>query len=782
MTPKHIPSESKRVRELEKELSRCRHIYEKTIESEKIASLIVHQTSIPTLVIDRNHTITHCNRAYEALTGLPANSMIGTKDQWRTFYDEPRLVLVDYIVDQVPHDQILKEFGERCRKSDASEDVFEAELFFPDLDDNGRWLFFTGAPLRDPEGIIVGAVETVQNVTKRKQAELALRRSGRLFKTLLDFIPYPIAVYTMQGIATFVNRRFTQVFGWSIDELNGKQIRFIPQEVKKATIQSLKLLYKEKVLVHQESKRFAKDGRLLDVSVQAAVYSEPEQRQSGIIVIFHDVTEKNRTVRINKALLDISLALPKHPDLKDLLNYINEQIKIVMGTEGSVVLLLDEENREFHSVAASYDAPDTQRTVEEIRFSIDELVAGVVVRTGRPILVNDTADDPRFHTERDDKLGYRTRNLAIVPLKGRVLIGGVLCAVNKKQGDFGQADLEVLEMIAGIVAVCIGNAKIADELNKAYSDLAGINSAKDAMISHLSHELRTPLAILSGSLAVLGRALSSLQEISWQATYKRIMNSLERIKDIQFEVEDIAADRRHRPHFVLSLLLEQCTDELATLVAEQCGDGPIVERLREHIDEIFGPKVSLPVEVRLDEEIRKRLEELRPLFGHRDVSILTRFESTPIVLIPLDVLHKVIDGLVKNAVENTPDEGEIEIAVMEKGDGALFFVKDCGVGIPTEAQERIFEGFFSTRDTMAYSSKRPFDFNAGGRGADLLRMKIFSERYHFRIDMASERCNHLPTSADICPGRITQCSFCSGSGDCHRSGGTIFSLYFPPAS
>jgi len=163
------------------------------------------------------------------------------------------------------------------------------------------------------------------------------------------------------------------------------------------------------------------------------------------------------------------------------------------------------------------------------------------------------------------------------------------------------------------------------------------------------------------------------------------------------------------------------------------------------------------------------------------VRVLTQFESVPSILVPPEVLHKVIDGLIRNAVENTPDEGKIEIAVQKEGHGALLIVRDYGVGIPEEAQKRIFEGFFTTRDTMAYSSKRPFDFNAGGKGADLLRMKIFSERYHFQINMASTRCKHLPNETDVCPGRISQCPMCSKTEDCHQSGGTIFAVYFPPA-
>ena len=118
----------------------------------------------------------------------------------------------------------------------------------------------------------------------------------------------------------------------------------------------------------------------------------------------------------------------------------------------------------------------------------------------------------------------------------------------------------------------------------------------------------------------------------------------------------------------------------------------------------------------------------------------------------------------------------------KKSEGAELVVRDYGVGITEDAQRRIFEGFFTTQDTMAYSSKRPFDFNAGGKGADLLRMKIFSERYNFTMGMVSTRCRFLPKDTDVCPGRISQCSQCSTIENCHDSGGTTFTIYFPPAS
>ena len=116
-----------------------------------------------------------------------------------------------------------------------------------------------------------------------------------------------------------------------------------------------------------------------------------------------------------------------------------------------------------------------------------------------------------------------------------------------------------------------------------------------------------------------------------------------------------------------------------------------------------------------------------------------------------------------------------------KGEGTLLEVRDFGVGITQENQTRIFEGFFATQETLDYSSKRPFDFNAGGKGADLLRMRIFSERYGFRIGLESTRCPFIPKDSDTCPGIISKCPHCKDGTGCHQSVATIFSVYFPPA-
>jgi PAS domain S-box-containing protein len=923
-------------------------------ESEKRLSRIVHGLSIAAFVIDENHVITHCNKAFENLTGLTAEALVGTRNQWKTFYPSQRPILADFIVDGASEEEIAVSYAGKYRKSSLIEGAYEVENFFPTLQGGGKWLFFTAAPLLDDKGNVVGAIETLQDISDRKKAEEALRLSERRQRALLNFEPYPIVVFSLDGRVSYLNPAFTETFGWTLEELENKRIPFVPPGFERETREGIKRLYAERVIMHFGTRRLTKDGRILDVVIRAAVFFESKDEPAGIIVILRDVTQEKRIARNNEAMLRISMALPEHPDLGDLLYYVNSEVKALLGTEGamavlhdeirgdlfilgaayddrdtqqrieevrfpldqliagrvirtgepiivsdtssdrelhgqrdkrlgyrtrnlaqvplkssdriigaicainkktgsfdetdlellnmvagtvalsienarfsedlkkalrnneallrislalpkhprleelidyvndevkrlvdsegSVVLLLDEKKQEFLVLGAAYDATETENRIREIRFPMDQLMAGKVVRTGEPLIVSDMSVDRRIHEERDKRLGYKTKNLALVPLRTREHITGVLCAINRKEGEFDRTDLESLNTIAGTVALSIENARVSEELRKAYEEVTSLNRAKDKAINHLSHELKTPVAIVSSSLNLLAKRMTGLPDETWKPTLERIKRNLDRILEIQYEVDDIMEDKQQKIDGLLTLLLDQCAEELSSVVAEESGQEPLFRRIKEHLDRVFGPKEAEPRVLHLDQEVTSRLDSLKPLFPHREVTLLAQLESVPPIFVPPEVLHKVIDGLIRNAVENTPDEGKIEVAVRKRGHGALLIVRDYGVGIREEAQKRIFEGFFTTRDTMAYSSKRPFDFNAGGKGADLLRMKIFSERYHFQIHMASTRCKHLPRETDVCPGRISRCPQCSKTENCHESGGTLFTVYFPPAA
>lgn len=658
------------------------------------------------------------------------------------------------------------------------------DLVWEILDKNGgtRTIELSANLIRNNAGEAIGFRGIARDVTEKQRTQEALRRSEQQYRTLLDFVPYPMVVFTLDGRVTYLNPAFTETFGWTLDELRGKRIPYVPPAMQKDVNAGIQQLLQEKQIHRAQTKRMTKDGRVLDVVIRAALLSRSEDDPAAELVILRDITQERRMAMNNEAMLRISRALPEYPDLEDVLDFVTGEIKGLLNSEGALVILLDREKDELFFLGAAYDDTATEQRIKEIRFPVDKLVAGRVIKTGEPLIVPDASVDPELHRERDEKLGYHTRNLLLVPLRSSDRIIGVLCAINKKDGGFGESDVELLNMVAGTVVLSIENARFSEEVKQAYREVSSMNRAKDKVINHLSHELKTPGAVLSASLNLLERRLETLPTDTWKPAMERAKRNLGRLLDIQYQVEDIIRERQYKTYSLLSLLLDVCVDEIEALAALEAGEGSMVRRIRERIDEIFGPRESVSRIIDLRLFVENRLKETRERWKHREIDIRVNTSDVPPISIPPDVLEKVFDGIVKNAVENTPDQGKMEIIVQKCGEGPELIIRDWGVGITEDHQRRIFEGFFTTRPTMDYSSKRPYDFNAGGKGADLLRARIFSERYHFKIDFQSSRCRYIPSENDQCPGNIAECRFCARREDCFDSGQTTFRLYFAPAA
>jgi len=644
------------------------------------------------------------------------------------------------------------------------------------------------------EGQGIGFRGIARNVTERLKAQEELKQSEirfqcayeasrvaeKQYKTLLDFVPYPMVVFTPEGEVSYLNPAFSLVFGWTLGELQGKTIPYLPPGYEGETLVNIRRLLREKMIPRIITKRMSKDGRILDVTIRGATISQSEELPGGVLVIFRDITQEKKQTDTNAAIMRISTALPNYPDLEELLDYISSEIKELLNVEGAVVMLLDEEKKEIYFQGAAYDDQGAQKLAKEVRFPADRGVAGEVLRTGKPILVPDTGKDPHFYSLVDRQMNFRSKSMLDVPLYSRDRIIGVLCAINKKSGPFDDKDVELLSLIAGTVALSIENARYADAIKKAYQEVSSLNRAKSRAINRLSHELRTPVSVVLASLKILSKKLSVLPQKDWEKTMERAERNLNRLLEIQYEVQDIMRDGDSRTDQLLHILLEQAVDELETLFAQEVGEGALVETIRKKIDEIYRPKATVFTEISLDQFVQERIQVKAPSFAQRHLEMITLLSTAPKICLPEEVIQKVFDGLLRNAIEATPDEGRITIGVEPKGEGVELRVEDRGVGITSENQNRIFEGFFSNQDTMIYSSKNPYEFGAGGRGADLLRMKIFSERYHFKLEMSSSRCLYIPKDTDKCPGQISRCSYCRKVEDCHQSGGTSFTLYFPP--
>lgn len=477
-------------------------------------------------------------------------------------------------------------------------------------------------------------------------------------------------------------------------------------------------------------------------------------------------------------LYNASMALSSTTDLDHLLNIVVGEVQTVLDCGGAGVLLYEPQTDDFYWRIVQDKESFLSSAREEIRVPKDKGVCGWVFSTGKPALVHDAASDPRLYRPVETKSGFTTTNMVCVPLQTREKRLGVLYALNKV-GSFTDEDVEIMTALSGNVALALENASYYDSLVSSHRELERLNRVKNKVLNHLSHELKTPLAIIEASLRILEKRLIAEGLSPEKFPFERISRNVERLKTVERQVTDIIEDKQGSDHESIFHFLDYLEDFIEIKEDEEPKIREAMDALQRKILELF------PIEIEEKpmtciETVFGKLESLvNKLKDDRILNIEFVHADPAIIKIQPQIIMSVIEGLIRNAVENTPDHGRIVITGEKSQTGYKVSVTDFGVGIPESEQANVFEGFYPVQETDLYSSGRRYEFNAGGTGTDLLRTKVFSKRFGFTISFNSTRCSCIPSTRDLCPGDITKCACCTEIQNCYDNGGTQFIIEFP---
>ena len=147
------------------------------------------------------------------------------------------------------------------------------------------------------------------DITDKKHAEQALReseeeykklyqeskRAEEVYRSLLHSSADAIVIYDMNGSTGYVSPAFTQTFGWTLEEVKGKHIPFLPESEREDTLAIFKDLAENGTTCHGfETKRYTKDGCLLDISISASRYHDHENKPAGMLEVLRDISKKKR--------------------------------------------------------------------------------------------------------------------------------------------------------------------------------------------------------------------------------------------------------------------------------------------------------------------------------------------------------------------------------------------------------------------------------------------------------------------------------------------------------
>ena len=324
-----------------------------------------------------------------------------------------------------------------------------------------------------------------------------------------------------------------------------------------------------------------------------------------------------------RLLLDTIEGITHTREFKAVLNESLEAVRLVMESEASSLMLLDEDSGELQLRIST--GPVSEEVAGK-RIPKNKGIAGWVVRNRSPYITNDISKSPEFFGELSE--GFKTRNVICLPLINRDdEVIGVVQALNKKnEKDFNENDIPVFEALADHITIAIERTRYVDYLHLRLKE-------KDVLVAEMNHRIKNNLLALNTLLSI------ELDGIDDEES-SRILKNMDRRLNSMFDLHNMLIEKNLEKSVRLDTYLEQ-----------------ISEKIQESMGHIFSAAEIVfsgdEIEVSQEQALRCGL-----------------------------ILNELIVNIYKHAFSESEEEGEIRVQLQKEEGIVKLNVSDNGVGMP----------------------------------------------------------------------------------------------------
>jgi len=386
-------------------------------------------------------------------------------------------------------------------------------------------------------------------------------------------------------------------------------------------------------------------------------------------------------------ILRFSALIISSLNIEDVLDRAMQCAEEFIGAEASTVYELDEEKNQLFIRVARGEKKDLMK---QVTLDLGEGIAGYVVQTGKPLVVQDVGKEKRFSDKFDRLTGFKTRSMLCVPLILRDKPMGALQVLNKKSGrPFTRIEFELLVGMAQQIVIAMENAKLyqymeekvrstTQELKIAQEKL--IRSERLAAMGHLvqgvAHEIRNPVMTIGGFA-------------------QRIKREHSENRKLRKYVDIIIAETGRLEHLVRQVR-EFAEVQTANLTLGQV-KSPVLETI-ERFE---------PIAQKLGVEIKTAIgNDLPP----------TRLDPAQMVI--------ALSNVLENALESMPDGGTLTVTAKREDNYIAIQVEDTGCGIATDQLDAVYDPFVTSKTRGA------------GLGLTMVHQVVMN--HHGEISLSSE--------------------------------------------
>jgi PAS domain S-box-containing protein len=244
-----------------------------------------------TFAIDTRGVVIAWNRAMEKMTGVPAEQVLGKGNYEYAipFYHERRPILIDLVLSDDPAIDARYPYVKRDGK------ILVSEITIPHFNEGrGAALWFTSSLLYDTGGKIVGAIESIREITEWKRTEEALNESEQKYRTVFETTGTATILIENDATISLVNSEFARLSGYRKDEIENRKkwTEFVVKEDldRMLSQHNLRRQNQQDALTHYEFRFLTRSGEIRDIFLTIDVIPGTVKSVASLL----DITERKK--------------------------------------------------------------------------------------------------------------------------------------------------------------------------------------------------------------------------------------------------------------------------------------------------------------------------------------------------------------------------------------------------------------------------------------------------------------------------------------------------------
>jgi PAS domain S-box-containing protein len=250
-------------------------------ESKKYMDEIFDRYPLPTFVLDSRHRVVQWNRACAELSGIGVQEILGKK-VWDGFTSGDQGSIADMIINDM--DSINQDYGESIvSRSDSG--LFELDTHLPKLK-QGEHVIVTAAVLKGDDGVIRGAIQTIQEVSKIPM------EGGKGTDTMDERFLKPVFRVDSEGKIDFWNKASEEMFGYSSEQMIGKSpLSIVAKKYRPLFKDTLIKAFRGETFTRQEFRYQTAGGKPIYAMAMIFPSKVTDEGEMECLVVNTDITD-----------------------------------------------------------------------------------------------------------------------------------------------------------------------------------------------------------------------------------------------------------------------------------------------------------------------------------------------------------------------------------------------------------------------------------------------------------------------------------------------------------